>query len=104
MNTQQQRKEAIYLALAQIPKGKVISYGKLAALAGLTNGARLVGKTLRDLPAGTDLPWHRVINSQGKISLPVDSESYRKQCQRLTKENVEIVKGKINLKKFGWLE
>lgn len=101
-NIQQQRREAIYLALAQIPKGKVISYGDLAKLAGLTNGARLVGKTLSNLPKGSTLPWHRVINSQGKISLPPDSPSYEQQQKRLMKEGVEVVNGKISLKRFGF--
>lgn len=101
-NTQQQRRDAIYLALAQIPKGKVISYGDLAKLAGLTNGARLVGKTLSNLPKGSTLPWHRVINSQGKISLPPDSPSYEQQCKRLAKEGVEIINGKINLRCFSF--
>lgn len=101
-NIQQQRREAIYLALAQIPKGKVISYGDLAKLAGLTNGARLVGKTLSNLPKESTLPWHRVINSQGKISLPPDSPSYEQQYKRLVKEGVEVVNGRINLKRFGF--
>ena len=101
-NTQQQRREAIYLALAQIPKGNVISYGELAKLAGLTNGARLVGKTLSNLPKGSTLPWYRVINSQGKISLPPDSPSYEKQIKNLTKEGIEVVNGKISLKRFGY--
>lgn len=101
-NIQQQRREAIYLALAQIPKGKVISYGDLAKLAGLTNGARLVGKTLSNLPKGSTLPWHRVINSQGKISLPPDSPSYEKQHQRLAREGVEVINGRISLKRFGF--
>jgi methylated-DNA-protein-cysteine methyltransferase-like protein len=101
-NIQQQRREAIYLALVQIPKGKVISYGDLAKLAGLTNGARLVGKTLSNLPKGSTLPWYRVINSQGKISLPLDSPSYEKQIKNLIKEGVEVVNGRINLKRFGY--
>jgi methylated-DNA-protein-cysteine methyltransferase-like protein len=101
-NTQQQRREAIYLALAQIPKGKVISYGDLAKLAGLTNGARLVGKTLSNLPKGSTLPWYRVVNSQGKISLPPDSPSYEQQHERLAKEGVEVINGKINLRRFGF--
>ena len=101
-NIQQQRREAISLALAQIPKGKVISYGDLAKLAGLTNGARFVGKTLSNLPKGSTLPWHRVINSQGKISLPPNSPSYEKQHQRLVREGVEVINGRINLKRFGF--
>lgn len=95
-------KEAVYLALQQIPSGKVVTYGQLAQLAGLPGAARLAGSVLRDLPKGTRLAWHRVINAQGKLSLPLDSPSYREQIRRLTAEGVEINNGKINLKQFGW--
>lgn len=52
-----------------IPRGQVASYGQVARLAGLPQHARLVGYVLKQLDAGADLPWHRVINSQGKIGL-----------------------------------
>lgn len=100
--TQQQRKEAIYLALAQIPKGKVITYGNLAKLAGMPNGARLAGRLMCELPEGSKLPWHRVINAQGKLSLPENSDSYREQIQRLEKEGVAINNGKIKLSLYGY--
>ena len=100
--TQQQRKEAIYLALAQIPKGKVITYGNLAKLAGMPNGARLVGRLMCELPEGSKLPWHRVINSQGKLSLPENSDSYREQIRRLEKDGVVITNGKIKLSIYAY--
>lgn len=100
--TQQQRKEAIYLALAQIPKGKVITYGNLAKLAGMPNGARLAGRLMCELPEGSRLPWHRVINAQGKLSLPIDSDSYREQIKRLEKEGVVINNGKIKLSIYAY--
>ena len=100
--TQQQRKEAIYLALAQIPKGKVITYGNLAKLAGMPNGARLAGRLMCELPEGSKLPWHRVINSQGKLSLPVGSDSYREQIRRLEKDGVVITNGKIKLSIYAY--
>ncbi len=102
LETQEQRREAIYLALAQVPKGKVITYGNLAKLAGMPNGARLAGKLMCGLPAGSRLPWHRVINSQGKLSLPQDSDSYREQLKRLQKEGVEIINGKIKLSVYAY--
>ena len=101
----QQRQEyisAIYLALAQIPKGKVIAYGQLAKLAGIANGARFVGKLMSKLPEGTELPWHRVVNSQGKISLPLNSEAYLEQKLRLTHEGVKFINEKINLRIYGY--
>ena len=97
-----QHLQAIYLALASIPQGKVVTYGQLAAMAGLPHAARLAGRAIRDLPRGTELPWHRVINAQGKISLPEDSPSYREQVQRLEKEGIKITKGKINLSSYQW--
>lgn len=100
--TQQQRKEAIYLALAQIPKGKVITYGNLAKLAGMPNGARLAGRLMCELPEGSKLPWHRVINSQGRLSLPKDSDSYREQIRRLEKDGVVITNGKIKLSIYAY--
>ena len=99
---QRQRKEAIYLALAQIPKGNVITYGDLAKLAGIPNGARLAGKLMGGLPRGSKLPWHRVINSQGKFSMPIESEGYREQKRRLMKEGIEVVNEKISLKIYGY--
>lgn len=100
--TQEQRREAIYLALAQIPKGKVITYGNLAKLAGMPNGARLAGRLMCELPAGSRLPWHRVINAQGKISMPVNSDSYTAQRQRLEKEGIVFNNGKIKLSVYGY--
>lgn len=95
-------REAIFLALKQIPRGRVVTYGQLACLAGLPGAARLAGNVLRNLPAGTRLAWHRVINAQGKLSLPPDSPAYQEQLRRLTTEGVEITNGKISLVRFGW--
>lgn len=97
-----QHLQAIYLALASIPAGRVVTYGQLAAMAGLPRAARLAGRALRDLPKGTELPWHRVINAQGKISLPEESPSYREQIKRLAKEGVLLDNNKINLRIYGY--
>lgn len=97
-----QNKSAIYLALRTIPEGKVIAYGQLARLAGLPGAARLAGKVLCGLPENTELPWHRVINSQGKISLPEGSPSYNEQKRRLEAEGIEFKNNKINLRIYGY--
>ncbi len=94
--------EAIYIALSKVPSGTVIAYGQLAKLAGLINGARHVGRTLCELPEGSSLPWHRVVNAQGKISLPPESDSYREQEKRLTAEGVQIKNGRINFSIYGY--
>lgn len=65
----------IYAIVRKIPKGKVTSYGDVARRAGLANGARQVGYALHALPSGTTVPWQRVLNASGKISLPPGSDS-----------------------------
>ena len=60
------RREALYIALAAIPAGHVLSYGQLAELAGLGRAARWVGRTLSQLPDGSTLPWHRVVAASGR--------------------------------------
>lgn len=95
-------REALYLALKSVPAGKVITYGQLAAMAGLPGAARLAGTVLCGLPETTDLPWHRVINAQGKISLPEGSPAYLKQQQRLMAEGIEFKNQKISLRIYGY--
>jgi methylated-DNA-protein-cysteine methyltransferase-like protein len=95
-------KEKIWQLVYQIPKGKVSSYGQVARLAGLPGYARYVGQVMKDLPQGTKLPWHRVANSQGKLSFPRDSHQYQTQKHRLEAEGVVFVNGRFSLKKFGW--
>ncbi|HET8710033.1 MAG TPA: MGMT family protein [Spongiibacteraceae bacterium] len=85
-----------------IPRGKVSSYGAIAKLAGLPRGARLIGRILAQLPEGSTLPWHRVVNSRGCISFPAGSEQYREQRERLLTEGIAFHNNKIDLKKFGW--
>lgn len=94
--------QLIWQVIASIPKGKVATYGQVARLAGYPSHARYVGATLKKLPKGTKLPWFRVINSQGRISFPEDSDGYKLQQQQLMEDGVEFYRGKISLRKFGW--
>lgn len=87
--------DIVYLHIQQIPYGHTMSYGHIARLAGYPNHARQVGRTLKHLPKDTQLPWHRVVNSQGKISFPFNSEAYNLQSERLYEEGVPLIKGKI---------
>jgi methylated-DNA-protein-cysteine methyltransferase-like protein len=87
--------DIIYTALSQVPYGHTVSYGALARLAGFQNHARHVGRLLKNLPKDSHLPWHRVVNSQGKISLPKGSEGYTEQHQRLLSEGILIINDKI---------
>lgn len=95
-------KEAFWAALSSIPAGRVCSYGVLASLAGLGRGARLAGRWLGELPPGSTLPWHRVVNSQGRLSLPADSPAGQEQFQRLVAEGVVIRNRRIDMKRYGW--
>ena len=95
-------KEKIWQIVYQIPKGRVSSYGQVARLAGLPGYARYVGHVMKNLPAGTKLPWHRVANSQGKLSFPRNSREYQTQKRRLEAEGIVFVNGKFSIKKFGW--
>ncbi|NQT63060.1 MAG: MGMT family protein [Candidatus Marinimicrobia bacterium] len=68
MGNKQSKWETIYSVVKQIPEGKVATYGQIATLAGYYRQARQVGYALHAVPSD-DIPWHRVINAQGKISL-----------------------------------
>lgn len=96
------QREAILLVVAMIPRGQVATYGQVAKLAGLPNYARYVGTTLKRLPGGSQIPWHRVINAQGKIAFQPGSAQYIEQQRRLQKDKVPVVDGKVNLRKYGF--
>ncbi len=94
----------ILQVIALIPYGKVASYGQIARMAGLPKHARLVGYLLKHLDSAADIPWHRVINSQGKISLSKLNESGESiQRSKLVAEGVMVIGDKINLKQYQWM-
>jgi methylated-DNA-protein-cysteine methyltransferase-like protein len=93
--------ERIWQVVAMIPSGRVASYGQIARLAEMPRHARLVGRTLRELPAGTRLPWHRVVNAGLKISQRPGSGGHRLQRQRLEAEGIEFVGERIP-RTFRW--
>lgn len=93
----------IWQVIALIPEGKVTTYGDVARQAGLPGGARRVGSALRNLPKDTKIPWHRVINAQGKISLPPESRSSYVQRERLESEGVFFGSNRaVNMREFRW--
>ncbi|KQC06343.1 MAG: methyltransferase [Candidatus Cloacimonas sp. SDB] len=95
--------QKIYQIVKNIPCGKVATYGQIADLAGFPGQARLVGYALNSLPEELDIPWHRVINSQGKISFAGGSGWYEYQMSLLETEGIEFSpSGKIDLKQFQW--
>jgi O-6-methylguanine DNA methyltransferase len=93
----------IYQVVARIPRGRVATYGQVASLAGLPRRARLVGRALRVLPEGVDVPWHRVVNAQGKISARGDVLGHEDlQAALLEREGVRSAGGAISLSRHGW--
>lgn len=92
----------IYAVVTKIPRGRVATYGWIAERAGLPRRARLVGQALSELPARRRVPWHRVINAQGRISFPARSTQAVEQRRRLEAEGVYFVRGRVNLDRFGW--
>ena len=69
MTEKTEYQQRICQELRQIPKGKVATYGDVAAMAGIPRHARYVGTTLKNLPKSSRLPWHRVVNHKGEIAL-----------------------------------
>ena len=90
----------VWQVVATIPEGFVATYGQVAQLAGLPRGARRVGRILGSLPAGTRLPWHRVINASGRSSLP--GAAGEEQRRRLAAEGVRFVNGRTSLSRYRW--
>jgi methylated-DNA-protein-cysteine methyltransferase-like protein len=82
--------ERVYALVRLIPPGKVLTYGRVAALLEVPRGARAVGWALSALPNGSDVPWHRVINAQRRVSNRGEPQSERIQLERLIAEDVKI--------------
>lgn len=98
------RYETIYRVVRRVPRGRVATYGQIAAVAGFATGARLVGYALHALPDSTGVPWHRVVNAQGALSLGRANPSGGiEQRIRLEQEGVGFdARGRVVLAKFGW--
>ena len=96
--------EIIYTVVREIPQGRVATYGQIATIVSPGLPARIVGYALYGLPEGTDVPWHRVINSQGKISYAVSRNEHDSLQQKiLEQEGILFTSdGKIDLEKYLW--
>jgi methylated-DNA-protein-cysteine methyltransferase-like protein len=93
----------IYAFVRQIPPGRVVTYGQVANLLGGCT-ARMVGYALAALPEGTDVPWQRVINHQGKISPHGAGFGSAMQRHLLEEEGIRFdLQGRIDFDEFGWL-
>lgn len=97
------RRERIYSVVALIPEGRVSTYGRIAELAGLPGQARQVGYALAALAPDNDVPWHRVINAKGEISLRAGGDGASRQRRLLEAEGVAFDSaGRVSLARFGW--
>jgi methylated-DNA-protein-cysteine methyltransferase related protein len=89
--------------IKKIPVGKVATYKQIAELAGKPQGSRGVAWVLHSCSTLYKLPWHRVLNSQGKISFELTSHNFRQQKKRLEAEGVILTpNGELSLKTFQW--
>ncbi len=95
--------ERIWRVAARIPRGKVASYGQLAALAGLPRAARQAGYAMHALPHGSRVPWQRVVNARGEVSPRSDPGGELAQRALLEREGVRFdARGRIDLARYAW--
>ena len=95
--------ERIYAVVRRIPKGRVATYGQVASLAGLHGHARQVGYALHNLPDNSNVPWHRVINAKGEISVRSEPGYEFIQRDMLESEGVTFdSSGRTVLECFLW--
>jgi methylated-DNA-protein-cysteine methyltransferase-like protein len=95
--------ERIYAQVARIPSGRVATYGQIADLSGLPGHARQVGYALHALAAGSELPWHRVINAKGEVSHRAEIGWAGFQRQLLEEEGVVFDSaGRVDLQRHRW--
>jgi methylated-DNA-protein-cysteine methyltransferase-like protein len=90
----------IWRTVFRIPRGKVASYGTIASLSGFPRQGRLAGYALHNLPGGTGIPWHRVINARGMISL--SGRRGEEQGRLLREEGIVFTRGRVDMEKFEW--
>ena len=95
--------EQVYELVRQVPSGRVVTYGQVAAMLGSPRSARAVGYALRYLPRGNDVPWQRVINHKGEISPRFPAESPLIQRALLESEGVAFdANDRVDLKRYRW--
>ncbi|MEZ6015594.1 MAG: MGMT family protein [Planctomycetota bacterium] len=94
------RRQRILATIDSIPRGRVATYGGVAAEAGMPRNARYVARVLRELPSGHALPWHRIIGAGGVLKTTGASATL--QARLLRAEGVEVRDGRVPLQTFLW--
>ena len=93
----------IHDAVRSVPSGRVVSYGTIAEIVGRPGAARAVGSVLRSLPEDTDVPWWRVINAQGELTIPRIHHGRAIQRALLEDEGVTVAEGgRVDMERYGW--
>lgn len=97
--------KTVHRIVAEIPRGRVMTYGQIAAMAGNPRASRAVGYAMRAIPEGDNIPWHRVVNSKGEISLRRTFQGDDDRCLQRVLLEAEGVRfsesGRIDLKRYG---
>jgi methylated-DNA-protein-cysteine methyltransferase related protein len=91
---------AVYALVRRVPRGRVVTYGQIAARLGYPRAARAVGQAMRDCPPS--LPWHRVVNARGGISLRGNVGSMLTQRILIEQEGVRVRRGRLALDRYRW--
>ncbi len=93
----------IYDIVREIPLGRVATYGQIADLAGIPGQPRRIGYALSALPPDSNVPWHRVINAKGEISLRADGGNESLQKKLLKQEGIRFDRnGRVPLDLYRW--
>jgi methylated-DNA-protein-cysteine methyltransferase-like protein len=93
----------VYRVVRRCPRGKIVSYGGVAAMLGQPRAARAVGRALNVLPDASNVPWWRVVNSRGEVSIRGVQHGEILQRTLLEKEGVKFERnGRISWKQYGW--
>ena len=90
-----------YEAVRQIPRGKVATYGRIAEMAGNKNMSRAVGNALHKNPNPDTIPCYRVVNAKGELAKAFAFGGINMQQQLLEADGIEVVDGRVDVKKYG---
>lgn len=95
--------ERVYALVRRVPAGRAVSYGGVAAILGSQRAARGVGTALSTLPSDTEVPWWRVVNRNGEISIKGEPGMAALQRKLLQHEGVRFdERGRLDWDRFGW--
>lgn len=94
--------ERIYEVVKQIPKGKVATYGQIAAMAGNPRWARVVGYALHANPDPEHIPCYRVVNRNGEVSKAFVFGGENAQIKLLQADGITVTDGRVDLTKYRW--